>query len=305
MRIALFAPDSKLANLAILRIAQYHINKGDNVKWYEPLFDQDIDRLYISKIFTFTDDLIYTPNCEIIKGGTGYDVYSKLPDEIEAITRLDEAYQLLYPNIDYSIMFTTRGCVRHCGFCCVPRKEGMIHDVPLLELNSKGQYIKLLDNNFFASKTWRNRLDILNAYDQPIDFTQGIDIRAVTEEQCEALGKINIKRSIHFAWDSMKDERAVMNGIERLTKYVPAYKLTAYVLVGFENKEITDEDHYRVQRLHELGITPFAMGYIDFNNPKHETSKSVRDFQRWTNKHIHKTVDWNNYRSDYKSVGVR
>jgi len=294
MKICLYAPDSKLANLAILRIAQYHINKGDIVKWYEPLFDTDADKLYISKIFTFTPIVDYTPNCEIVKGGTGYDIKSALPPEIEAITDIRQAYMTLYPNIDYSILFTTRGCVRKCPFCVVPQKEGLIHNVDTTTLNPNGKYIKVCDNSFFTSNTWRSRLDYLKSLNQPLDFMQGIDIRLLTDEQSEALGTCNIK-SIHIAWDNLGEEEQVFKGIERLIKHVSQNKLTCYVLVGFEQPEIIESDIYRVMKLHRYKITPFAMGYIDFNNPLQERSESVRHFQRWVNKHIFKKVLFENY----------
>ena len=299
MKICVAAPDSKIANLAILKIAAYHLAKGDTVKWYEPLFDEDAGLLYISKVFTFTPDFVYAPNCEVIKGGTGYDVKSALPPEIEAITDISKAYETLYPEIDYSIIFTTRGCVRHCSFCLVPTKEGLIHDERMVTLNPNGKYIQILDNNFFSSSSWRSRLEAIKAFNQPLDFNQGIDIRAITDEQCAELGKINIKRSIHFAWDSLKDENAVMNGIKRITKYVKPSNLTCYCLVGYENADIVDGDHYRVKKLHSLGITPFAMGFIDYNT-NHERSQSVIDFCRWVNTHIFKSVPFSNYDTSIK-----
>jgi len=294
MEIRVSAPDSKIANLAILKIAAYHIAKGDHVDWYAPLFDTHIDRLYISKVFTFTDDMVYLPNCEVVKGGTGYDVKSVLPDEIEQITDISEAYELLYPNIDYSIIFTTRGCVRNCEFCLVPRKEGMIHDVHRTTLNPNGKHVKVLDNNFFSSKTWKTRFDYLKSLNQPIDFNQGIDIRAITDEQAKMLSEISIYNTIHFAWDRLEDEKAVLAGIKRLTEHIIPRYLTCYVLVGFESSEITESDHYRIEKLHELGITPFAMGFIDYTTRK-ERSESVKDFCRWVNRHLFKNVPFSEY----------
>lgn len=300
MKICVSAPDSKIANLAILKIAQFWLNRGCTVKWYEPLFDQDAEALYISKIFSFTKDPDYFPNCMVFKGGTGFDIESKLPDEIEKITDIRIAYETLYPDIDYSIIFTTRGCVRNCTFCCVPKKEGMIHEVEWTFLNPRGKYIKILDNNFFAHRSWRDRLELLNSWDQPLDFTQGIDIRTLTEEQCEALGKVKIKRSIHFAWDNLSDEAEVMRGIERLSKHIPYHKMSCYILVGYENREIMSGDHYRVKKLLEFGITPFAMGYIDFYNPKFKKTESVRHFCRFVNTHLCKIIEFKDYDTSIK-----
>ena len=295
MKIRLSAIDSKMVNIAILKIATYYLMLGHDVNWYNPLFDLDIDKLYISKIFTFSEDLLYLPNCEIIKGGTGYDIHSKLPSEIENITDVKKAYELLYPTCDYSVQFTTRGCVRNCEFCLVRQKEGLTHDVELLTLNPDGKYIKVMDNNFFSSKTWKQRLETLKLYNQYLDFNQGIDIRTITDEQASALGECKIK-TIHIAWDNIEDEKQVMKGIEILTKYVKPYKISCYVLVGYKSDCILDDDLYRVKKLDSLGIDPFAMGYIDYNNPYFKRSKEVKDFCRWVNmKATFKTCEWEDY----------
>lgn len=307
MKIRLLATDSKIPNYAIMKISAYHKKLGDNVGWYDPLLDyQDTDILYISKVFTFTEDPYYTIpmpiNAKIIKGGTGYDYTTSLPEEIESITELDYS---LYPDCDYSIIFTTRGCIRKCPFCIVPKKEGLIHNVNVASLNPKGKYIMLLDNNFFANRTWRENIKVLKAFNQPIDFNTGIDLRLLTEEQCEALGKLKIK-TIHCAWDNYNDKDKILPKLEMLCRYVKPYKITVYVLVGFENKEIVETDIERVMTLKGLGVNPFAMGYINFDDPNHQKSKSVIDFCRWcNNKFIFKKSTWEEYnpsaiKKDYK-----
>ena len=94
----------------------------------------------------------------IEKGGTGYDITKKLPDEIENGLKLDYS---LYPDCDYSLVFLSRGCVRRCKFCLVNKKEGLIHSVKPVHLNPKGKWIDVLDNNFFASPDWKEHLDWL------------------------------------------------------------------------------------------------------------------------------------------------
>lgn len=300
MKVRLVDVDGKIPNLALMKISTYHKWLGDNVGWYEPLIDnEDTDILYMSKIFTFTDDYEYLPTkAKIIRGGTGYDYTTKLPEEIESITELDYS---LYPDCDYSIIFTTRGCVRKCPFCIVPKKEGIIHNIPIVSLNPKGKYIMLLDNNFFANKTWRENIKILKAFNQPIDFNQGIDLRLLTEEQCENLQDLKI-RYIHCAWDNYKDKEKILPKIEMLCKYIKPYKIIVYVLVGFENEEIVETDIERVMTLKSFGVKPFAMGYIDFENPNHKKTKSVTDFCRWVNRReIFNTTSWEEYRSDKRN----
>lgn len=296
MKIRLLAPDSKYPNLAIMKISSYHKSKGDDVKWYDHNNDfLDTDILYISKIFNFTDEPVELPlnDCKIYRGGTGYDIKGKLPDEIENITQLDWS---LYPDCDYSIIFTTRGCIRKCKFCIVNEKEGLIHNIPLTSLNPNGKHIKILDNNFFANPSWRENLKMLKQFNQPLEFNAGIDLRILTKEQCEELAKCKIK-SIHCAWDNYKDKEYILPKLKMLTEYVKPYKILCYVLVGFENKEIVETDIERVETIWSLGVYPFVMGYINYNDRKWKRSRSVKDFARWcNNRFIFKKVKWEEYK---------
>ena len=238
MKVRLIADDSKIPNYAIMKISTYHKRLGDNVGWYNPMFDYgDTDILYISKVFTFSVDpcksMPMPINAKIIKGGTGYDFKTVLPDEIENICELDYS---LYPSCDYSIIFTTRGCVRKCPFCIVPIKEGLIHNVNVANLNPNGKYIMLLDNNFFANRTWKENIKILKAFNQPIDFNTGIDLRLLNEEQCKAISELKIKQ-IHCAWDNYKDKDIILPKLKMLCQYVKPYKITVYVLVGLKIKK--------------------------------------------------------------------
>ena len=306
MKIRLVAVDSKIPNFALMKISSYHKARGDDVDWYNPLMDsEDTDILYISKIFIFSEDYLYIPDnprTKVIKGGTGYDYTSTLPDEIESIVNLDYS---LYPDCDYSIVFTTRGCVRKCAFCIVPKKEGLIHSVPIVNLNPNGKWIMLLDNNFFASKDWKDRLEVLKQYNQPIDFRSGIDLRLLTVEQCKALASVKIK-CIHSAWDHYEDKDAILPRLKMLCEYVNPRKITTYVLVGFENKEIVQTDLERVMTLRQIGVNPFAMGYMDYNDPTYQKSKSVVDFCRWVNrKQIFKTCTWDEYKGGTRCIKVQ
>lgn len=294
MKVRLLASDSKIPNLAIMKISSFHKQRGDDVGWYEPILDfEDTDILYHSKIFTFSSPYQYYPiNAKIIRGGTGFDIQSRLPEEIEKIVDLDYS---IYPDCDYSIQFLSRGCIRNCDFCLVRQKEGIIHQVKPLNLNPNGKWIMLLDNNFFACKQWRENIKILQSYNQPIDFNQGIDLRILTEEMARELSKLKIK-VIHCAWDNYEDKETILKGLRILTKYVKPYKITCYVLVGFKQKHIVSEDLERVKILDELGVIPFAMGYINFNDPNYKKTKEIKDFCRWVNmRACFKSCAWEDY----------
>ena len=296
MKIRLLAPDSVIPNIAIMKISTYHKRLGDDVDWFkvEDAFDTDI--LYISKVFTFSEFECPTlwNDCKIIKGGTGYDIKSKLPSEIEEITELDYS---LYPDCDYSIIFTTRGCIRHCKFCIVHDKEGIIHNVPICNLNPNGKYIMLLDNNFFANKTWKENIEVLKRFNQPIDYNCGIDLRLLTEEQCLALKTTKIK-NIKCAFDNYEDKYTIMPKLKLLTSHIKPYKITCYVLVGFKQKHLVQEDIDRVNMIWELGVYPFVMVYRDFNNKDYKADITTRQFARWcNNRFIFKSSTWEEYKN--------
>lgn len=128
------APDH-FPNLALMKISAWHKRQGDSVEWYEPLWSGHMDKVYISKVFSFTSDYEYCIDAdEIIKGGSGYcivmkdgkEVFDKsknkeLPEEIEHIM---PDYSL-YGITDTAYGFMSRGCPRGCGFCHVASKEGV------------------------------------------------------------------------------------------------------------------------------------------------------------------------------------
>ena len=89
MKIGLLDVDGhNFPNFALMKIASYHKQRGDDVEWVNGF--ERYNRIYKSKVFTFTpDDLTAYQADEIIQGGTGYDIKSRLPDEIEAHRGLD------------------------------------------------------------------------------------------------------------------------------------------------------------------------------------------------------------------------
>ena len=95
MDIGLLAVDSGYPNLALMKIARWHKERGDSVEWYNQLCHYD--KAYLAKVFTFTPDYgYYLQADEVEKGGTGYDIGKRLQEEID---RLQPDYSL-YPSID-------------------------------------------------------------------------------------------------------------------------------------------------------------------------------------------------------------
>lgn len=277
MRIGIVDVDGHhFPNFALMKIAAFHKAKGDAVEHAAPLFGI-YDRIYQSKIFTFSSDVSdFDGRFEVVRGGTGYDIKSRLPSEIERTTEMDYT---LYPQYPFSLQFFSRGCIRQCPFCLVHDKEGSIHPVDPVQLNPKGEWIEVLDNNFFANPEWRTAIDFLIKTEQPVNL-HGVDIRIMDEEQAYWLDKLRLKRScIHIAWDLPDIDLTAK--LREVTRYIRAWKLTCYILIGFNSS--VEQDLYRIERCRELGIKPFVMPYRDFENKSHP-SQYARDLAQYVNK---------------------
>lgn len=272
MKIGLIDVDSKIPNLALMKISAWHKEKGDQVEFYRPLFDNP-DKCYVSKIYDFTEDYKYFPNCEILKGGSAYDLIIKLPQEIEHI----------YPDYflyrySYAMGYTSRGCNRKCPFCIVPQKEGKWISVSDIHEFWNGQNkIMLLDNSLNADEDhFKNILNQLIKEKIRVDFSQGLDIRLLTNEQAYLLSKVRLWKQIHFAWDWMEIEDQVKEGIKILDKYKLKRKSMFYVLVGYNTK--IEEDIYRIEMLRNLRVDPYVMVFNKRDQPR-----IIKELASWAN----------------------
>lgn len=287
MKIGLLDIDGhNFPNLALMKISAFHKQKGDTVEWATPL--ERYDMIYKSKVFTFTPDdtRIYRAG-KIIKGGTGYDIKSKLPEEIESIRAPDYT---LYPKYKFSLQFYSRGCIRKCPFCLVSEKEGYIYPVEPMKLNNIG-HIEVLDNNFFANPEWKNAIADLLKQKREVKF-HGVDIRIMNEEQAYWLNKIHLKNGIHIAWDMPQMD--LTDKLKEIVKYIKPYKITCYVLIGFNSTP--EQDLYRLRTLKRFGILPFVQAYRDFNNER-KLTQYEKDLQRWANRAwLFKKMDFTQYK---------
>lgn len=277
MKIGLIDVDGhNFPNFALMRASAYYKARGDQVEWATPF--NRYNKVMASKVFTFTPDFNYlTLQADIIeKGGTGYNIASRLPEVIENSRLMDYS---IYPQYPFSIQFFSRGCIRKCPFCLVREKEGYIQPVLPVNLNPQGKWIEVLDNNLFANPEWKNAVSYLLKTGQPIKL-HGVDVRIMDEEQAYYLNKLKMKQRIHIAWDLPQLD--LTDRLKEMIKYVKPYKISCYVLVGFNST--IEQDLFRLNRLKELGISPFVQPYRDFKNDRKPTLYE-KDIAQWANKH--------------------
>jgi len=270
-------------NLALMKISAWHKARGDTVEWWWG-FGQ-YDRVYMSKVFdeTYSPDIPEPLNTrEIIKGGTGYGLDNRLPDEVEHICPDYFIYPELTKETAYG--FLTRGCPRGCSFCIVASKEGRA-SVKVADLSEwwRGQKnIKLLDPNLLACPEHMDLLGQLADSGAWVDFTQGLDARLLTEENIKAIGKIKLKE-IHFAWDYMAESNTVVRGLRRYATYGKKNRHgkfgSVYVLTNYDTS--MEENLYRIYTLRDMGFDPYVMVY---NKPN--ASREIRLLQRWCNNRL-------------------
>lgn len=275
-------------NLPLMKLSAWHKEQGDSVTWYDPLkaWNCPPDLVYMSKVFDFTPDYPHPVNGKrVVRGGTGYfypDGGSKLPLGVEHIYPDYSIYPELTKDTAYG--FLTRGCPRGCGFCIVEKKEGRCsRKVADLDEFWKGQkYIKLLDPNMFACREWQELSEQLIKSGAWIDFTQGCDIRIMTEEKAECIKRMKIKQ-IHFAWDRYEDKEKIIPRF-RMFKELTGWdrrKMTVYVLTNYDTTH--EQDLERIYVLRELGYDPYVMIYEKDKLPR---GHITRRLQRWVNSRV-------------------
>ena len=283
MKIGLHDSDSNdFPNLALMKISAWHKAQGDEVDWWIPL--EEYDRVYSSKVFTFTSENPYLPE-NTIKGGTGYGIYDELPPEID---RMFPDYSI-YPKVDYAIGFLTRGCIRKCPWCVVPKKEGRIKPYntwrDIKRPDSKD--IVFMDNNVLACDHGISQMVDMIGQKVRIDFNQGLDARLINDDVADILSRLKWIQFIRISCDTDAMLDVCLSVIDKLGGHgIKPYRVFVYLLV-----QDLESAERRAIALRSAGANPFAQPYRDFaNNIK--PSEEQKRFARWVNhKAIFKSVE--------------
>lgn len=258
MKILLVNLDSTIPNLALEKIRMYHEQQGNRVRQIKdqkgndkkslpnPLVLSGYDKIYVSCIFKWNAEQCkkWEDIAEI--GGSGYSLDKVLPKEIDS----------LKPKINMG--FVTRGCIRNCPWCIVPKKEGHIKEVadlydiwdgnPTRKRKRKIRGVKvekevptvitLMDNNILAlPKTFFKVSNQIKKEGLEVDFNQGLDHRLLTNEIVKQLLSLKYPDSagnkIRFAFDHISYKNSVVKALKLLKKHgLRDWQTRWYVYVG-------------------------------------------------------------------------
>lgn len=313
-------------NLALLKVSAFCKEHGHSVRLisnYEELkengnpliADCDYEILVLSKVFKFTKipdfvDLMIR-NHLIFYGGTGFFEVNgpNLPEEVEHHA---PDYTLYYDYIEkvtggdeklkkrdwddylsYSIGFTTRGCIRHCGFCVNRLLNRVVEWSPVSEfLDENRKNIYLWDDNIMAAppKVFAKVMEDLKNTGKPFQFRQGMDIRLMTPQKAQLLNEVKYHGDYIFAFDHYRqddpnEKRQVEQTIKGLKIWREHCKKSTklYVLVAYDSQDEKDIEgtFFRIKILMEHGCLPYIMRFEEYNNSRFKSLYT--QLARWCN----------------------
>ena len=289
MKVGIAQVDGKWPNLALAKLVAWHRARGDAIDLFNPLFPADM--IYASKVFTDTPDDPYLPE-DAIRGGSGYDFPTMLHDDVEHI----KPDWSLWPRWHDDIGYSTRGCPRRCRFCVVPEKDGPFRIIAEFgDIWTGRKILRLIDGNVTAApiEHFRKLCADATAAKCALDFNQGLDARLLTDDHAKTLRRSLTTKTIHMAFDHMRDESAVRAAVATMQRAGwPAGRLMFYVLIGYDSTH--EENLYRVQLVRSLGADPFVMKF-KADDPYQ------RRFARWVNNQVaFNSMTWDEWLATFR-----
>lgn len=243
MKILLVNVDSKF-NLAIRRMYNY-FKEDHEVEMIDLKLDgypnrkkvlvnaTGYDKVYSSNIFEINQKRFEIVGCEdIVYGGIG-----SIDPNLKLSTEIENTEPFYFDHEDTSYGFITRGCIRNCFFCKVPKYEGKLKVYNSIESIIKHKKVKFLDNNILAYDKHMEVFQYLIDRNIKCEFNQGLDFRLINESNAEALSKLNYMGEYIFAFDDPKYQPLLEKQLKVIKKYIPKeWKLKFYI---YQNKDMS------------------------------------------------------------------
>lgn len=300
MRIGLIDVDGhNFPNLALMKISQYWKKQDAIVELYSPFEYYDI--VYLSKVFTFTADYDQCINNadQIIKGGTGYKMYdTNLPKEIDSLQPDYSIYRHIVDD-QSAYGFLTRGCIRKCKWCIVPKKEGILRpymDIDEIAIEGRNK-ITLMDNNILASDYGLQQIEKIVKRKYKVDFNQDMDCRLITPDVAKLLVQVKWLKYIRFACDTS----AQLDYLFRACIMLKENGYKGDIFMNVLLSEDINECMHRINAIKRFGekenirMMPFAQPYLDFEG-KRNPPQWQKDMAHWCNKKsVFKTCEFKDF----------
>jgi len=266
MKVLLIGVDFKNINLALAKLSTYHKSLGNSVsliklnfngypsKRFKNINASMFDIVYVSQLFECNTNNYKVVDCNnIIYGGVGLN-NNQLPLHIDS---LDLDYSLF--DVDKSYGYITKGCIRNCWFCKVPKHEGYIRLYSTIDKIKKHKEVILFDNNILGFYGHMQILEDLVNIRIRLQFNQGLDIRLLNDENALLISKLNHIGELIFAFDDVKDEKLINSKLNLLKKYVKKdWKIKFYIYHNDKAYTLFDTLH-RVDWCRKNKVLPYLM----------------------------------------------
>ena len=294
MRVLLVEPGYTTLNppLGLMRISTWHKKRGDKVDFVKeeappdyfgysfPKIKKRYDTIYITSLFTYHYVEVVTcikkyqqlyPDAEIKVGGVMATLLHNLIGRETGIAPhiglLMDAEKCppdysLFPDLTYSITFTSRGCVRKCKYCVVPVIEPQFFARENWEKDVHPSHERIIfwDNNWLASPNFHRDVEKLKCIGKTYDFNQGLDCRLFDVEKAKLLRQTEIY-PLRFAFDNPAQEGYIQRAIQTAKKE-GFNDIRVYVLYNSSEEYDTPEYlYYRLNELNKLGAAVYPMRY--------------------------------------------
>lgn len=237
-KVLLIDVDSTIPNLALMKVSYWYKLKGFDVSLikcnipYYPHRRKGVFRIDTSFYDVSLASSIFFGSRDYIEGdidafgGSGFSLSRVLPNEIE-YGGVDYS---IYPDNDTSYGFITRGCIRKCRFCIVPKKEGYIRKCGTIYDIIKHDKVCFLDNNILAYKDAKKVLAELVNLGVKCQFKQGFDLRLCDVNVSYLLRKLNYLGDYIFAFDNIKDFKIIKEKLSLFSwRWEDQFKFYVYV----------------------------------------------------------------------------
>jgi hypothetical protein len=220
----------------------------------------DENTAYVSAVFSWNAQKAYMRCVSLRSSGyyvrCGGQAINMNPSMFSEFDTSGSVNALFHHNSEAT--FTSRGCIRNCSFCLVPKLEGQ-----LIELEDWEVKPIICDNNLLAcSVTHFDKVigRLLEHKLTSIDFNQGLDARILTDHHAELFALLPKNTIIRLAWDNIATERLYLQAFNKLLiAGIKPQQIRTYVLIGY--KDTPEDARYRLEKVRSLGALPNPMRY--------------------------------------------